>query len=367
MYITKTYKRCKPLCFVDDNNVLVWKNSMFYLLNTTSGLFRVISKKKVSSKFLLSKNRLTERIFRLEPRTAIMVDKAKAIISIGGTICLINIDTGNISKIHGLRRHMSGVLSFCKVENISSTRHGIYYGEYFQNPDKKAVSIYRLNDDNSGFHIVYTFPDGRINHIHRIIEDKFRNRVWVFTGDFGNAAAIWYTDDNFSNVYLFKGGDPIYRLCVAYPVADGLIYATDTPSQSNYIRKITLSPNFSEENLFDIDGSCIYGTVYKQWLIWSTSVEPNFSERNNPLDLLSYKRASGIKTWESVVLGYDNNTGIIKEFYRFEKDLMPMGLCQFGSIMFPEGEGDLLIAYGSAIKKYDGNTMIMCISDSEEH
>lgn len=43
---------------------------------------------------------------------------------------------------------------------------------------------------------IYTFEKEAINHIHNIIPDEKNKCVWILTGDFDNAAAIWRATDN---------------------------------------------------------------------------------------------------------------------------------------------------------------------------
>lgn len=363
---TVMLKGYKPLCYINSQSVLVFRKLKFYLYNIKDKKLQFICKVNLDWLMdILCHIRFTQRIFRLEPRTAISVNDKEIMVSLSGGLFLISLKDKSIIKIHKFTNGMSNVLSFCKIENIKSADHGIYYGEYFTNMDKKAVSIFWYDRVSENFKNVYTFKKGSINHIHQIIEDSFRDRVWIFTGDFGNAAAIWYTDNNFNTVNYFLGGAQKYRACVTFPVADGLIYATDTPLNQNYIMKIVIcNEGIKEVKIGQVNGSCIYGTKYgDDWFIWSSSVEPKSDDKSGILSLISYKRADGIKTWYSYIVGYNNITNEIKIFDKCKKDIFPMGLCQFGTMMFPCGEApqNQIIFYGSALKKIDGNTYIVTI------
>ena len=41
--------------------------------------------------------------------------------------------------------------------------------------------------------------------------DRFRNRLWICTGDHDHESAFYYTDDEFSTVHRFAGGDQSWR------------------------------------------------------------------------------------------------------------------------------------------------------------
>lgn len=361
MEILNVYNGYKPLCYIDKNNVLVYKKLKLYKFNLESDSFIHIASFEYSIKKYIACNiRILERILRLEPRSAIK-EKNYILISFKGFIYKLNIDNFELTKVHKLRSGMSNVLSFCRISNLKDFNKGIYYGDYLSNNDKEEVSIYRYDEDKATFLKVYTFEKGQINHIHQIVEDKYRNRVWIMTGDFKESAAIWYTDNNFKTVKLFLGGKQVYRLCKSFITEDGLIYATDTPLEDNTIRKIEINDTIDEHIIDYIDGSVIYGVEMKDRYIISTTIEGKNYEDKLVKSLLTYKRDDGIKTWNVnliSILKSNNEVSIIK---KFKKDIYPMGLCQFGTIQFIENEfgKDICICYGNSISKFDGKMIII--------
>ncbi len=360
--VIKSYKGYKPLCYINAEEVLVFKQMRFYIFSLQKEEFDYLCDLPANIKCrMLSKLRICQRIFRLEPRTAILVKENLFLVSFSGGVYLLDIEAKNVLKVHEYREGMSNVLSFTKISNLRTVDDGIYYGDYFTNSYKEPVGIYKYNEKQGIFKQIFKFSQGEINHIHQIVEDKCRDRVWIFTGDSGDAAAIWYTEDNFKSINKILGQSQLYRACKAFVVEKGLIYATDTPLEQNYIRLLKIKDSeIEEQNLAEINGSSVYGTYVGGKFIWSTTVEPQNGEKSKLLHLLSYKRGLGIKTWNSEVIEYDYKNKSIQVVNSYKKDIYPMGLCQLGSVMFIENEfqSGRLISYGSALKKIDNVMMV---------
>lgn len=357
------YKGYKPLCYLSKDKVLVFKNMKFYSFNINKKSFSYIcslSNGKYNN--FLSKFRIFQRVLRLEPRTAELVNENEVLVSFKGNIFLLDIKKRELLNIHTFRDGMSSVLSFCCIKNIKGFDNGIYYGEYFSNKGKEPTSIFKYDEENRCFTKVFTFEENTINHIHQILPDKYRNRIWIFTGDFGSAAAIWYTDDNFITVNKCLYNKQLYRACKAFVIPKGIIYATDTPLEQNYIRIIELQEDnkIKEKNLFEINGSSIYGVECNGHYIWSTTVEPYCDENYKISMLFSYRRGTGIKSWHSEIISLNLKENTLNRINIYKKDIYPMGLFQFGSIMFIEDTFNTrnLIYYGSSLQKID-NKFIM--------
>ena len=83
---------------------------------------------------------------------------------------------------------------------------------------------------------------------------------------------------------------------------DGLIYATDTPMETNSI--YIVSKDKEIKKLFELEGPSLYGAKYQNKYIFSTVVECDPNEKWGKTDIISYKRGKGIKSWYShLVIG----------------------------------------------------------------
>lgn len=351
-------KGSKPLCFIE-NDLLVYNNMQLFLLNLNDfSKIHICDFKTTSKQRLMSNSRLLTRLLRLEPRGVVKIDDNNVLISFKGNIYHLRIESKNLELVHEFRKGMSAPLTLTAIKNIEGFDEQYCYGEYFSNPEKEEVSIYGCDKDVLNWHELYKFKKGEINHIHSIIPDPYQNRVWIFTGDFGDAAGIWYTDNNFKTVERYLWGNQQYRACVGFPTNKGLIYATDTPLENNNIY-IAL-PNKELKKLYELKGSSIYGMKMQDNYIFSTAVEGNSDGEQGNFSLLSYKRGKGIKSWYSqVVIG--NLEDGFETVASFKKDFLPMGLMQFGTITFPSGNNptNKLVFYGNSLQRIDGKLMIL--------
>ncbi len=307
-------------------------------------------------KSCLGSLRLFARALRLEPRCGIFVDESHALVSYHGAIYHVDCCSGEITLEHNYRPQMNNPLCFTKLEGIEGFTDGIYYGEYYLNHENKEVNIFRRNDEAGSWKIVYTFEAGSIYHIHGIIPCKSRNSVFILTGDKDSESGIYECKDDFKQVVPVVTGKQAYRACVALPVADGLLYTTDTPLEDNYLYHLSFDTK-EITPIIPIAGPCIYGKVVSDnEMVFSTSVEPD-SRITGIRYQFTRKLGSGVKDrYTHLYYVKSGATGITaKEIFKSKKDILPMGAGQFGTLMFPAGAGKLLVT-GQAVRKYDNKT-----------
>lgn len=228
-------------------------------------------------------------------------------------------------------------LNICILPN----KH-LFFGEYFQNIEKKAVNIYFSNDNAQSWQIAYTFLAGNINHVHGVFFDKYTNRIWVATGDRENECIIGYTEDEFKSfIEVFRGGQE-YRTCQLFFYKDFIVYGTDSQYQQNVIKKFD---RFTLEitELQKVQGSVIKGGQVGDVSFISTTVEPSKVNTDKYAHLWVTK--DGLH-WE--------------ERYKAKKDWLPATLFQFGTFEFPQYYGieklERLYFSGRALKGLDGKT-----------
>lgn len=283
-----------------------------------------------------SKCKLIERLLRGGPRCATKIDENNYIISLHGKV-LKYCSTDNTIKVeHEFDKGMNNPLEFLSVRNSETNDNDIYYGEYIWNTDKGPVAVYKRSKGK--WNKVYEFPSNTILHIHNIVNDPYRNCFIVLTGDSDKESGIWLADYAFNNVRPLLIGKQQYRSCVAFPVEDGIVYATDTPLEVNFIYHIILNEMdvVRIEKEYEMPGPCIYGTKINKELFFSTSVEPD-STLPKWIYRLTYRLGKGVKSRYSHIINRDCN-GNYSDCYRVKKDRMPIWLFQFGNIIFPENE-----------------------------
>lgn len=306
---------------------------------------------------ILSKMRLTERLFRLEPRCAVSIDESSILISIKGKILNVNIEKKSLKCEHLFRKEMNSPLEICKYE-LNGKKNYIY-GEYTRNTGNEQVVIYKRN--NKIWEQVQAFPKGTIKHIHYIVYDSFRCEFLIATGDSDEESGIWKMDKQFSSIEPIVKGKQIYRACFIFPTKEGFVYATDTPLDDNAIYYYNYNDNTTIK-LFDMDGPCIYATRINKGFVMATSVEPDSTLKGWRYKFTN-KLGAGVKDRYCHVVYFDGDT--FNELLKLEKDIWSMCLFQFGNCQFPELESeysDFIQLTPVALKKYDGKTLKICLN-----
>lgn len=358
--ISVVKKQCKtaPLCFMPNGRLVCYHRGRLQLFH--DGVMEKSFVIPISGKErYLCWSRVATRLLRFGIRTALALDNEYILLSIGNLIYEFDIPDAKLSKGWycgaGIRP-----LIFSEVKNIEGIEDGVYFGGYLGNMSKKPVNVYhRTGVDH--WEVVYTFPQGAINHVHNIVADPYRHCLWFFTGDFDEASAIWKVTDNFKKVERVACKDQKYRGCVVYPLPEGLLYATDAPFMDDYI--YLLNPETMEtKELFPIHGSCIYGCQWKDKYVFSSTVEGDGRNMTRKEFYFTRKRGAGIKD-DYVHMYMGNIQEGFKEIYKEKKDCMPFYTFQFGVFKFPAGvnNSDTLYFQPVATNKHDLDLMYITL------
>ena len=350
------YKITSPLCFLPSGRLVAYYRGEVLIFEGKKVVKKISVFHSVKER-ILGCNRYLYRLLRMGVRAAWALDEDNVLLSVGKTIYELNVKSGILSDGYfcgeGVRP-----LVFTQVEGISTIDSGVYFGAYLSNMDKNPVSVYkRIGQDK--WDVVYTFPQGTINHIHTIVNDPYRDCLWIFSGDFDEASAIWKVTDNFKKVERVCCNNQKYRGCVVFAVAEGLLYATDAPFSDNFI--YMMNPvDYSVKMIAPIDGSCIYGCQWNDKYVFSSTVEGD--GRNTPRMEFYFgrKRGAGIKD-EYVHMYCGNIKEGFKEIYKEKKDIMPYYIFQFGVFKFPYGinNTDTLYFQPIATNKNDLRLMML--------
>lgn len=349
-------RKTKPICYLPNGNLVAYKYGKILIYNHSG---QIVLKNKVFSngkECIFSRCRLLYRLMRLGIRSSIAIDKDTILISMANKIYEYDVCRNLLSNgiiLEGRQRP----LTFTEVCNIDGMPDGIYFGGYLNNPNKKPVHIYkRVRKDC--WEIVYTFPERQINHIHNIIADQYRNCLWCFTGDFNQSAAIWKITNNFQHVECVKSNNQNYRSCVAFALEEGLLYATDTPFAVNSIYLMN-TDNYMIQSIFPIAGSCIYGCMWQDKFVFSSTCEGDGRDQTLIEVLFNRKRGSGIMDDYAHMYCGNLKQGF-KEVYKRKKDIWPF-IFQFGAFTYPSGNSAsrYLFFQPTALKGCDLSMMCM--------
>jgi hypothetical protein len=182
-----------------------------------------------------------------------------------GRVLTVDLDAGEL-------RCDFKIINGSRPLNVTTTPDGLScFGEYFGNTDRQSVRIF-ATDDGSNWDCVHEFPSGSIRHVHGIYYDRFRDGLWVLTGDDGEEAAIWFTDDNFRNLQAVVRGKQRCRAVSVIPMLDGLIVPMDAPDEQNYIHHLDVS-NTVFRRVAELPGTSFASTLVGECMLVSTVVE----------------------------------------------------------------------------------------------
>lgn len=325
------------ILYVSDNYWFASKGYKLYkyLLDTKEWIyFSTISDKKnaVLSGFFLTRRLFRSEITHLYKFTGdnFFCIAKKGIFRLEGKI---------FRKCFSIKRG-SRPMNLCQDKNGT-----IYFGEYFANPERNPVHVYKTNDFGDSWQIAYIFSQNSINHIHGIFRDPFTERLWITTGDLDDECMIGYSEDGFQSIIPVYKGKQEYRACVLLYYEDRIIYATDSQYVKNSIKEIDKVTG-KITDLCQIKGSGIYGEKLGNTAFISTTVEP-----------------SHVNTDRNSYLMVSNNGKVWEEVLHFKKDHWHPSLFQFGSMRFPVYDPSVketnLIVSGRALKGLDGNSLIL--------
>lgn len=309
------------LYVIDNNRKLYFSRGTFYINTNDCKEKKIVSAPLTGFRLFFSYFRLTTRLLRLEPRCVERLDENRFIVCYAHKVWLLDITHKTFTILQETRNGFSTPL------NLIADGRCVYWGDYGKNAKREAVNIYCL-DCNLSLKTVYTFASGEVRHIHNIV--KYEDGFIVMVGDNETKAGFYKANQEWTHVVPWKTGEQRYRAVVGFAHKNDFLYATDSVETDNQLRIII--EDGVEKNVADINGSCIYGCETKCHYIFSTTVEPHEGS------VWKNKLGGGIKSRDVHLIAVnktDLNVQIIKTF---RKDIWPMKLFQYGTLIFPKGQ-----------------------------
>jgi hypothetical protein len=217
----------------------------------------------------------------------------------------------------------------------------IFWGEYFDNPDRAEVHIYASTDRGATWNVAHTFPRGAVRHVHNIVFDEWEKCLWVLTGDNGSECRILRASCDFKTVDTVLAGQQQARAVALVPTPDGLYFSSDTPLEPNHVYCLERGGTLTQ--LAALSSSSIYGCRAGSGIFFSTMVEP--SQINQDRNLRLYGSRDGVD-WPSLL--------------QWRKDFWPMALFQYGNAILPDGRNttEFLALTTVAVARDDAKTSI---------
>ena len=313
-------------------------NSVFYATIDDNHVIKLPV--SLSEKFL-GLFRITRRLFRLD-MCNVFLSNGNLIILRNGIVYNYDIDKKKISKTLELKQ-CRNILH----QSMCQTKEGhLYFGEYGMNPKRDEVNVYRSKDTGKTWHIIYTFPKGKIRHIHGCYYDKFTNKIWTLTGDFKGENLIQFSDLEFNNITILGDGSQSYRAVNLFFTEKEVHWIMDSPIENSYqFYYNRLTKDIVKLDYFN--GPVWYlKTLEDGFYLAGSSVEVGDGVLSNKACL--YLSKDLIK-WE-----------VIKEF---KKDIWPMPYFKWGVLAFSEGKqsSKKFTMHFEGLKGLDGKAFICSI------
>jgi hypothetical protein len=280
---------------------------------------------------LSSRARLTSRLVR-DGFHALAVGPSGALVgAVPGAIVTCAVGETKFRATHVISRGTRPL-------NITVSPAGTFFwGEYFDNDEREAVHIYASSDAGRSWQVVHTFARGEVRHVHNIVYDRWRDCLWILTGDYGAECRILRAKCDWSEVRTVVSGNQQARAAACIAAEDGLYFSTDTPLEKNFICR--LNDGGEVTRLVEIRSSSIYGCRTRSAMFFSTMVEP--SEVNRDRNVRVYGSSDG-ERWSAEL--------------EWKKDRWPMKFFQYGNAFLPAGENrtDVLAVTTVAVDGADG-------------
>jgi hypothetical protein len=230
---------------------------------------------------------------------------------------------------------------------ITEDREGwVYFGEYFMNPEREQVAIWRLAPDLKVWEEAYRFDAHTIRHIHGIYRDPYDpEALWATAGDYAGECFFYLTTDRFKSVDRLGDGSQRWRAVRLFFTPHHVCWLTDSQLAENSACRMDRRTGEIEVGQL-IQAPAWYGTRTEEGLyVAFTTVEPGPAVRRDSSAVLV---SSDAFNWQEV--------------YSFKKDFWrPMKLFKYGVISCPSGpvEAAALPVSGEGLVGLDGVSALM--------
>src|SRR5579863_5946171 len=274
---------------------------------------RVARYRPASWRTITSSSRMTSRLFRDGFHALVALSSGHLVGAVPRAIVTLAPGETEFSRSHKLLRGTR------PLHLAATPSDHIFWGEYFDNPQRDEVHIYASTDRGAHWDVAFTFPEGNIRHVHNIVYDSWENCFWVLTGDHGSECRILRASCDFKTVDVILSGNQQTRSAALVATRNALYFSSDTPLETNHVYRLDRRGSLSK--VATLNGSSVYGCRVGNAVFFSTMVEP--SAINSDRNACVYGSVDGV-CWQCIL--------------QCRKDGWPMGLFQYGNAFLPDGD-----------------------------
>jgi hypothetical protein len=287
---------------------------------------------------LLGFSRLTSRAMRSDKCNVLVNSNGKILGIRGGIVYALEQDKP-VRSLFSIQGDCVLHRSLCEDQQGWTT-----FGEYFMNPQRQAVRIWRISPKLDQWEIAYEFKAGAVRHVHGIYRDPFeKENFWVTVGDFEGECHLLCTADRFKTFRSYGDGSQNYRAVNLFFTRETIAWITDSNLKLNHAFRLHRKTGKVEMGQ-ELDGSVWYGCPTRENIFVAfTTVE----------------RGPAILTQASSVL-VSEDAFHWEKVYSFKKDFYkPLQLFKYGVIACPSGEMSIHELYlsGEGLVGLDGRSL----------
>jgi hypothetical protein len=179
---------------------------------------------------LLGWSRLAARALRTD-RSNLYVNRHRRVIVIrNGRVWRIDDSPFTLHELGAIQGD-----SFLNGGICEDAAGNVYFGEYFRNPQRESVRVWRVNPAATGMEVAHEFPAGSIRHVHGVFWDPHEtNRLWIATGDYEDECYLFATDPTFRRLERIGEGTQTWRAVTLYFTPDYVCWITDSHLEPNH-------------------------------------------------------------------------------------------------------------------------------------
>ena len=291
--------------------------------------------------------------FSRKLRRALRLDKCNVVPVRDG---LVIVRQGDVYFYDEKQNHLTQTLRLKNCRNLLHQSIAVFndgkeivFGEYGLNPQRTEVPVYKSSDGGRSWQTIFTFPAGKIRHVHGCYFDPFEKKIWTLTGDFNGESHILFSDPDFNEVEWIGNGTQIYRACNAFFEEDAVHWIMDSHLEDSFHIRLERKDR-TIKKMQRFPGPVWYiKRLQDGYYLAATAQEIGAGVKDEYAHLMVSK---DLQSWQDV--------------QRFEHDGLPKGYFKFGVIGFADGPqtSNAFYIFTEAIKGLDGKTALCALSES---
>lgn len=293
----------------------IWASYKRRILRSAGDDWQIIAELPASwPRDLFSFSRITSRIARAD-KCNVYINRLGSVLAIrAGTVYAV--EGGRTRRLFSIQGDSVLHRSLCEDDEGF-----IYFGEYFMNPDRRAVRIWRVAPRLDGWQVAAELDGAR--HVHGVYRDPYQaGALWVTVGDFAGECCILRTTDGFKSFESYGDGGQNWRAVNLFFTPEHVAWLTDSNLERNHACRMLRSDGQLEIGQA-VDAPVWYGCTTAEGLhVAFTTIEQGPAVISQESEVLVSEDAFH---WQRVY-------GFRKDFWK------PVKVFKYGVIACPSGD-----------------------------